>query len=203
MKIKFLLFCAITMLFTFTGSIFAQNSNSNVQEKMTADQVQQAKKVLEQMVDPKQQTTGTNNSNDKTMADVLDKGIDLFAGYVTSVSDMLKTIAPDVWRVMIRQQYAKAIAGPTTPLLFLIMVFIFHKIGKKWFKLKPEDDLFDFSDDYNTGRAWFVGIVPGVASVVVGIWFIIMIGNSIQIIVNPEYYALKDLISMILGKQGM
>lgn len=175
------------------------------QEKLTAEQVQQAKKFLEQLVEqPKQTTTGTSSTpQNKTVADVLDKGIDLFAGYVTSVSDMIQKIAPDVWRIMIRQQYAKAFAGLLVPFGMLFIGLLYHKLSKKWFKLGPEDKLLNFEDDDSSGRSVFVTIIPTIWCIIFGIWFANRLADAVQILINPEYYALKDLLSMILGRQTL
>lgn len=183
----------------------APSGQSPEQEKLTAEQVQQAKKFLEQLVDqPKQTTTGTNSTpQPKTMADVLDKGIDMFAGYVTSVSEMIQKIAPDVWRIMIKQQYAKAISGVILPGMLIILVLIYQRVAKKSFKFEAEDKMFQFDDDFFTARSWFVGILPMIAFLVVGIWFAISFSSAVLILINPEYYALKDLLSMILGRQPM
>ncbi len=208
-----IVFCALLGVYNTFGQNTNQN-NPNVasnndanaeKEKLTAEQIQQAKKLLEQLVDEKKQsTTGTSSTpQNKTMADVLDKGIDLFAGYVTSVSDMIQKIAPDVWRIMIRQQYAKAISGVILPLMLLLTILTYYRVAKKWFKLGPDDKMFDFEDDYTTGRTWFLGILPAFASVVCGVWFAISFSYAVLILINPEYYALKDLLNMILGGKSM
>ncbi len=218
MKVKYFL-VVLLAIFLVVANVIAQNNTAQPapatspapptvdsnQEKMNAEQVQQAKKFLEQLVEPKQQTTtGSNKTPEsKTMADVLDKGVDMFAGYVTSVSEMIKNIAPDVWRIMIRQQYAKAVSYVIQPFFFLLMVFVYHWFAKRWFKISAEDKLVDFSTDGLSWRTGFLSIIPMIAGLGCGIWFTLGLSSAMQILINPEYYALKDLISMILGKQTM
>ncbi len=199
---KFLLFVVLAIA---SVSVLGQDANTAPQatpDPAKAEQIKEAKRLLEQFVDPKAPATA-DNPKGKTMGDVLDKGIDMFAGYVTSVSDMLQKIAPDVWRIMIRQQYAKAVTTPLVPFLLLLMVLIYHKLARGWFKVDGETQLIDFSDDYETGRTWFLTILPAFVAIVIGIWMILGLSDAIRIVINPEYYALKDLIGMILGKQTL
>src|SRR5687767_4312518 len=44
----------------------------------------------------------------KNMADVADKVVDLGARAIAQAAGTVQKVAPEVWRIMIRQQYAKA-----------------------------------------------------------------------------------------------
>lgn len=64
--------------------------------------------------------------NHKTVGDVADKALGLFTNAIGTLSESLKKIAPEVWRIMIRQQYASAAADLITPFGLLSLALIFY-----------------------------------------------------------------------------
>lgn len=133
----------------------------------------------------------------KTVADVADRGLDMVKGLVASISETLQKVAPHVWEVMIRQQYAKAIADLVVPTgLFLITLVYFLIIRKKW-QVKPEFENRDWTNEYATWF-WFAGVIPTCFLLIWGIWSVVALSNSIKYLINPEYYAVRDIITMLL-----
>jgi hypothetical protein len=133
-------------------------------------------------------------------ADVADKALDrtlsLLEDSVTSVSDALKKVAPEVWRIMIRQQYAKAAANLIIPWGLFVIGLIAHVLLKKYWK-KPEDK------DYDVAWWVFSRAVPVVWMIGLAIIGFVCLADAIQYIVNPQYYALRDLVQLIINKGQM
>ena len=133
----------------------------------------------------------------KTMADVADRSLDMVKGLVASISSTLQTVAPHVWEVMIRQQYAKAIADLVLPigLAFTAALYMII-IRRKWKEVSSRDA------DY-WPRFWFAGVIPIVCLVICGICTAVQLSESIKYLINPEYYAVRDMITMLLAPQSM
>lgn len=137
------------------------------------------------------------SSQDKrTMADVADRALDMTGKLVASISATLEKTAPKVWSIMIRQQYAKAIADLVLPWSLFLAGLIFMLISVKYnFSLK-------FADVSRDGQmaAWVVvRFAPMVSMVVFTIWGAIALATTIKLLVNPEFYAIRDLLTMLLN----
>ena len=139
--------------------------------------------------------TQTNQSaKEKSMADVTDKALDMVSNLVASASATLQNVAPEVWRIMIRQQYAAAFAYLVEPWGILFVIFMFQKILTNRWK-DPDRDC-----DEEAAR-WFVtSFFPTIFGFICGIWGIYNIAVAAQMLINPEYYALRDLIKMLLSQ---
>lgn len=144
----------------------------------------------------------------KNVADVADRALSILSGYISSAEQAFKKVAPEVWRIMIRQQYANAIAGPLVPLALIGFFVIFVVVVKRWWpepKLPERSDK-DARDEYNAdwwGRFWITNLIPFALCFSFGIWASISIAESIQKFINPEYYAFKDLLQIVLNKGGL
>lgn len=134
----------------------------------------------------------------KTAAEVADKALGMVKDLVASVSKTLESVAPNVWRIMIRQQYANAIADLVLPwLLFVIALVIWGITQKKWV-LKDCS-----SDDEKVARMIFAWIVPVACGAIFAIWGAIALSDSIKYLINPEYYAVRDLLTMLLNPSSV
>ncbi|KKR48377.1 MAG: hypothetical protein UT86_C0006G0015 [Candidatus Magasanikbacteria bacterium GW2011_GWC2_40_17] len=155
-------------------------------------------------------TTGQAQPEKKTMADIADRALDMTASAVTAIAGQMEKVAPEVWAVMVRQQYAKAFGSLVGPwgAFFLILIATF--IARKSWKLTPEEASGRFFSDRNgdapTNRGWrgfftfllplcFMGIFAGVG--------IYRLADSIMFIINPYFYAIKDLLQMLLHQGSM
>lgn len=139
----------------------------------------------------------------KTVADVADKGLDMVKQWVADAAITLNKVAPDVWRVMMKQQYAKAIAdliGPWGTFL-LILVFI-AVMRKKWVLTQDKDINIDKETKVklSTIRAWIVYVIPIAFLFLSALFGLSYLSDSIKLLINPEFYALRDLILILLGK---
>lgn len=145
--------------------------------------------------EPEQPVQAANN---KTVADVLDKALDLVSGSVATIAAGVEKAAPHVWRIMIRQQYANAVGNILSPWLLVVLVVVYYKIvGKRWPKpTKPDDP----RDEFGPNTTWwtFSRVIPTIFGIIFGIWGVARISSSFKMLINPEYYAIKDLIAIIL-----
>lgn len=143
-----------------------------------------------------------------TVADVANKALDMMGSAVAAVSSNLQKIAPHVWRIMIKQQYAKAAYEVAMPacLFFggLIFVVVMRTLWKPVLTLKDEkeDMRYKNSTDWNNSdtekvKYAFRSVVPAVYLVIIGIWLGCSIGTSVKYVINPEYYAVKDILTLV------
>ena len=135
----------------------------------------------------------------KTMADVADKALDMATGFVTQISASMQKVAPEVWRIMIMQQYAKAIGDLVLPLGLVLMVIIYAFVARKKWKL-AEDQNNDWKDSEHNWHFAVTACLPLVLGAIFAICTVVALSDSIKYLVNPEYYAVKDLLTMLLNR---
>lgn len=131
-----------------------------------------------------------------TMAEVADKVVTLGARAIAQAADSVEKVAPKVWGVMVRQQYAKAIGDLTVPFVgFVIALVIF--VRTKAFRIRVWQN--------NTlNEDAFMAIAIVAALIAAAFWFAYALSNSVMYLINPEFYAFRDLLVMILNKgQGL
>jgi hypothetical protein len=135
----------------------------------------------------------------KSVADVMDKAIDKISNVVGSMAKALDDVAPEIWRIMMKQQYAKAVMNCVVPLGVLIVIYFYVSIvGKVWNPPGPEEGR-SSSEEWDARMA-FVRVGPTVLACVSGLWFFNRFADSIAYLINPEFYAIQDLLRMILNK---
>ena len=131
----------------------------------------------------------------KTIADVADKALDLVSNAVAQISATIQNVAPEIWRIMIRQQYANAVGYVMFPLGLLAVFYVFRdQLAKRW---QPT------TDDGRGVKTAFVETIPIIIMVLSGIGFAWGLTRALQIFINPEYYAVRDLIRILLGSPGV
>ena len=142
-------------------------------------------------------------SGHKTWADVLDKSINMFSSAVKEIAQTIEQAAPVVFGIMVRQQYAKAIAAVIVPLGFLIFVIFFYRfVNKKW--QPASDEAVEEKIDSDLGSAWFWRIaitkfLPLVGGIFAGGFLISGIQEAMLYGMNPYYYAIRDILTLLLG----
>jgi hypothetical protein len=142
-----------------------------------------------------------------TMADVANKALDMMGAGVAVISSNLQKIAPHVWRIMIMQQYAKAAYEIAEPLcLFLgglLFILVMRLLWKPKLVLTSEEpksryNSSDWTDkDTEKVKYAFRSVVPSVYLIIVGLWLGTSIGTSVKYVINPEYYAVKDILTLV------
>jgi len=135
----------------------------------------------------------------KTMVDVADKALGLASGALGRVAEGLQVIAPEIMRIMIRQQYARAIGDLIAPVFCLLgflagAMVLFGKTKKVW------------AADLVPGKSDSTGALVVAC---VALWILVVIfagvtaarlGDSVKRLINPEFYAIRDLVLVLLGR---
>lgn len=203
MKKFFLLFAFLFML-SFAKPSFAQESAAK--DSISAEDVRQLGgqiRALREIVsdNPKPEPKAEPKPEpkpEKTMADVSDKALDMLGAAVGTVAETLKKIGPEVWRIMIIQQYAKAAQILFGYIFALIASLIIFFAARKGLAIKEDEQGYDAKDwrgfkIFLKGVTWFV---PCLCALLVAI----NLPDAIAMLINPEYYALKDLLGLMTGK---
>lgn len=138
---------------------------------------------------------------------------------VVAVFDGVKVVTPDLidkvgklsvhaWEILIRQQYIKGITelfeSTFAFSLLGIYVFFIKKIipgndplsYEAWSKLNKND----YRSDYNDYKILFTVlriVIPMIVSVIGMIVFSCHIGDAVGYLLNPEYFAAKDVLGII------
>lgn len=132
------------------------------------------------------------NPPQKSMADVADKALDISTKYIGQAAAIIEKAAPRVWSVMVRQQYAKAIGDLIGPIVILICIVILTALSRKFWP-RPREG----SDE--AGFWVFINmIIPLVAGIIFCGFFAYRLSDSVMYLINPEYYAIKDLVQILL-----
>jgi hypothetical protein len=207
MKKYFTLFCFLFMT-SISASSFAQDAaQSPAKSSINVDDVRQLGeqvKALKSLVsddpkpEPKPEPKAEPAEQSKSMGDVADKALDMLGGAVGTVADTLKKIGPEVWRIMIIQQYANAARSLAGPLFALIASLIVFFAARKSLAIKEDERGYDHSDwrgfkRFLKGVTWFA---PCLCALIVAI----NLSEAAAMLINPEYYALKDLLGLLTGK---
>ena len=209
---------ALVLVIVMVAPVLAQTSatpaTKTEQPPLKPEDVKQLREAAQAISDllagkkPASEVPAKKEEPQQNMADVADRALSILSGYISSAEQAFKKVAPEVWRIMIRQQYANAIAGPLIPLALIGFITAFVVIVKRWWpeaKL-PEHATADERSEYNDdwwGRFWVTNIIPGVLYFVFGIWASISIASSAQMFINPEYYAFRDLLNIVLQKGSL
>jgi hypothetical protein len=206
MKKYFALFCFLFMT-SMSANSFAQDAQSPAKSSINVDDVRQLGeqvKALKSLVsddpkpEPKPEPKAEPAEQSKSMGDVADKALDMLGGAVGTVADTLKKIGPEVWRIMIIQQYANAARSLAGPLFALIASLIVFFAARKSLAIKEDERGYDHSDwrgfkRFLKGVTWFA---PCLCALIVAI----NLSEAAAMLINPEYYALKDLLGLLTGK---
>jgi hypothetical protein len=144
---------------------------------------------------PELQKQTSANVGEKSVADVADRALNMVEQGSKYMEDHIKKVAPELWRIMVRQQYGTALGNLMLSLGWMIAAVLAHFfLGKMWALPANKD-----SEEHGA-RIVIVAIIP----TVVGLWaFIVLmwtLGDSVKLLFNPEYYAVRDLVRVILAR---
>lgn len=156
-----------------------------------------------QLNQDKNQQAASPPATNPTLAKVADKALDMASGLLASIATTLQKTAPETWRIMIRQQYAKAVGDLIVPwMLFSVGLFGVWFLNKK-FKHSISGCCVYNCDDC----AWksVLGIaVPWLFLSIGLLWGANRLADSLKYLVNPEFYAIRDLVLLVLNRgQGV
>lgn len=106
--------------------------------------------------------------------------------------NFIKTVSPVIWETLVRQIYNDAITCLFWALVCGIAAFVLFKIGKKFKKSYEKRTSYNGEDIIYTFAyvgAWIsVVLIP------------ILISTGIRMLINPNYYAITNIIHMFTGK---
>lgn len=137
----------------------------------------------------------------KIMPEVVDKALDLTAKGISVIAQNIEKAAPWVWEVMLRQQYANAISYLIEPWGLFIFTLVFTLIARKKLHYEYQDTKktkIDFEKGDNMEIFIFRTVVPLICIAIFAIWGLDRLSDSIQILINPDYYAIKNLLQIIM-----
>ncbi len=204
---SFALFVVLAISFGMANNcVFSQeNAEAEKPQSLSKQDIQQIREAAQGLKEvfgieddsAKKNDSKTGKPEKKTMADVADKAVDMAGRMVAQAAETIQKVAPDVWRIMIKQQYAKATSIIIIPVGLLIILFIAYRQVNKWWP-RPERG-FDSNDE--NCNWWIVcKIVPFIGGIALSVWFAIALSFSVKYLINPEFYAIRDMLMMILGK---
>lgn len=152
---------------------------------------------------PPPATSAAKPEEHKSVGDVADKALGLFTGAIGTLSESLKKIAPEVWRIMIKQQYAEAISQVIVPIgLFVLSLVFYFSFRKKLSEIYTKGrDINQNSRSSTDMDSWAIGGFAGLylSIIVSAIVLVIALQASTAQLINPEYYAIKDLVGIVTG----
>lgn len=137
---------------------------------------------------------GVNLINDKTIELIQDFGSEIKQA-LTEIAKGLGVAAEHVYEVLVRQQVVIGITGILWPILAVIVLLVLSKLFVKYLavpalkkQIKSEDlaVIILFAAIF-LGIGWVVLLINGIISVV----------ESVGHLINPEYYALKEILGFI------
>jgi hypothetical protein len=137
-------------------------------------------------------------TQDKLVNYLMDR-TDKFGNYISELAKQLGVAAEHVYGVLIRQQYTEAVGlFVQSGLYILIWIAIWITIAKFWKMAKR----------YNDGNGDESGLIAMTVVTIIGtiafLFCFVDIIDDIKLatmkIINPEYYALKDIMDFIQSK---
>lgn len=206
-------FCVATFAQTPSQSQPAQPSTASsildrLKDPQQAKQLQQALDILQQVANAKAENT--KGDGHATVGDALDKGLDMAKETVVYLAGKIEQVAPQLWRVLVVQQYVKGATSLINPLGFLLVILLYRRLLLKWWKPQPGDDdpkerafteaVGEDEIPFPTRKGWrgLLSIAVPLAMLVIGgIWFCSSITDAAGYFINPNYYALKDIITLV------
>lgn len=176
----------------------------------TPEKSEQAKQLLADLMhllgdSSEEDKASTPKPSGKNMADVANRVIDIVSKSTATIAETVQKAAPEVWKIMVKQQFASALANLIAPIGTIVLVVIAAAVCTSVWP-KPVYDSLTVVKDGETANggfyAWyfFFRIVPIVTSVVAGGVLINEMTRSVKKMINSPYYATRDLLQMLLGR---
>jgi len=154
------------------------------------------KQELKELLGLLRATVGAEKAESESKGVVVaDKALTLLEKLITQIATTVEKMAPDVFRIMYRQQIAKAFGNLIVPWLILFVTVLYILLIRRLWPWEGEDD---GSTECGCHIA-FTAALPLIICLAMCIWGLIALSNSICYLYNPEYYAIRDLINILMG----
>ena len=101
---------------------------------------------------------------------------------ITKINDTIKTIAPELWRIYLKQVYVNSIQMISAAVIGFTISGILLYVNRYFFKKHNEDE----DEGHN-----IVGIYVGILSAIFFVASILLLFSGVAKLYNPEYYAIK------------
>ncbi|MFA5358603.1 MAG: hypothetical protein WC310_02135 [Patescibacteria group bacterium] len=135
-----------------------------------------------------------------TVVGIADKALDMIGNLVGTIAKVVEGVAPEVWEIMVRQQYAKGISLLVVPWGLFLLSIVYMGVIRIFWKKYPDGD--DFSEDGSiTDKGWrgFIAtLLPLIILFLDTIWALSRTADAVLMLINPKYYAVQDLLRMLL-----
>lgn len=130
----------------------------------------------------------------ETTVDFLIEKTDQFGNVISELAKQMGVAAEHIYAVMVRQQYVEGIVGLIGLSLFMMLAILIFTVS---YKSRKALLLEGCSDSYDVVIIRWVGMVVSFILMIV----IILVGMHYgKVLLNPEYYAIQDIMEMIRGK---
>ena len=110
-----------------------------------------------------------------------------------------KAIAPDVWAGLIYQTRLSAIISITVSLLIVLLCIYLVIQFMKLYQKSGEEETEDIEGEPKNEDYLIASLVVAVVAAVLLVWPVV---NNLIIIINPEYYAAKEVLSEVRNLLG-
>ncbi len=122
---------------------------------------------------------------------------------VLAIAETIDEFDDDIWAIMVRQQYSVAIARLVVPwgLLLASLIVYLRLRSKRWL---PEGDVVTENEKKVAAFSGFVygRFFPLLSVGLFGIIALSATSNSLMQLINPYFYALRDIVGMLRSLTG-
>jgi len=140
------------------------------------------------------------STSDKAVTWLMDRA-DKLGGFIDELAKQLGVAATHVYEVLVKQQFVDGIsllvkAGVWIVVLTLLWTLINKFVFKKWSSYY-DDDPYSFDSQFFLS---IVVVIFGVVTIFFGFAIVDWLTLGIKKLLNPEYYALEDIMTFIKGQ---
>ena len=119
-----------------------------------------------------------------------EKVFDKVAEYIDAVAQKLGVAAEHVYGLLVRQQITSGVIDILTGLAVLFVIFAVVKYVLKRIDL----------EEYDLDEIVLLGFIPVAIILGFGIFGFSFFTDGLKHVINPEYYAIKEIIKAVGGK---
>ncbi len=112
--------------------------------------------------------------------------IDMAQTGVTKMAESMGIAVPELWRILIKQQYVEAVGNFILAFIGMVCFYALYKIAR-WVVKNP---------DTSDGLILAI-MMGGMMLAVLGVMGLFGLYEGIAHMINPEYYAIKDIVEFI------
>lgn len=117
------------------------------------------------------------------------------------LSNKLGTTVEHLWSVLVKQATVDAVINIVCIIIVAALGVLLYKLHKKFSKeTKPQEESYTSTEyERHESTAIIMGISTAVWAIIAIVMFFCLIPETITALVNPEYTALKNVLTMLSG----